>query len=92
MTRRSSKKPSHSHRQRLNLPPELKPFERQIRKELETDYNAPPEIPEGCNFVITTRHPAIAAEFNRRYLAAWNRDPLIRAYEKGMRDLKEQQQ
>ncbi len=89
MTRRKSKKLFRSDRISLRLPSELKPYERQVRKYLDSVGDLP-DIPEGC-IVISTPHPAIAEEYNRRWTEMLNRDPLNRAYEEMMQLRNEQQ-
>ena len=81
MTRRSSKKPHRSQRNALQLPAELKSEERAIREFLSTA-GKPPVFEDGCNFQITTLHPAVAQEMWKRELKAIRKSRELRAQQR----------
>lgn len=66
MTRRSPKKSNRSKAAFFELPPELKFQRRQIGQFLEETVEKCPELPPGCNCLITRVHPVLMNELIRR--------------------------
>ena len=88
MTRRSSKKPFHSQRNSLKLPPELQSEEREIREFL-SGAGKPPELPNG-GVVVTQVHPTVLREYWRREMAAIHRCRKFWADQKQSRESEQQ--